>query len=52
MGSLPPLAATDPSLPHDSLASHVLGILSAMFVLVTLIVVARFYILVKLYEPD
>ncbi|KAL2038763.1 hypothetical protein N7G274_008521 [Stereocaulon virgatum] len=44
MGSMPPSAPTAPSLSHDSLASHVLGILSAMFVLVTLVVVARFCI--------
>lgn len=44
MSAYPPSAATDPNLPHDSLVSHILGICSAMLVLVTLVVAARFWI--------
>ena len=44
MSAFPPSAATDPNLPHDSLVSHIIGICSAMLVLVTLVVGARFWI--------
>ena len=43
----PPEAATDPNLPHDSLVTHVIGICSAMLVLVTLVVGARFWVRFK-----
>lgn len=50
MSSFPPSATTDPSLPHDSLVSHVIGICSAMMALVTLVIVARFWVRFKLVK--
>ena len=50
MSSFPPDARTDPNLPHDSLVSHVKGICSAMLILVTLVVAARFWIRFKLVK--
>ena len=47
MSFFPPSAATDPNLPHDSLVSHIKGICSAMLILVTLVVAARFWIRFK-----
>ena len=44
MPLFPPTAATDPSLPHDSLVSQVRGICSALLILTTLFVAARFWI--------
>ena len=44
MSAFPPSAATDPNLPHDSLVPQVIGICSAMLVLVTLVIVARFWV--------
>ncbi len=46
----PPNAATDPDLPHDSLVPKILGICSAMMVLVTLVAAARFWIRWKLVK--
>lgn len=48
MSAFPPSAATDPILPHDSLVSHIIGICSAMLVLVTLVVFVRSYVRLKL----
>ena len=50
MSSYPPSAATDPSLPHDSLVPHILGICSAMLIVVTLVVAARFWIRLRLVQ--
>ena len=50
MSSFPPDAATNPDLPHDSLGPQVIGICSAMLVLVTLAVAARFWIRLKLVK--
>ena len=44
MFTFPSSAATDPNLPHDSAVSHVIGISSAMLILVTVVVGARFWI--------
>ena len=44
MSAFPPDAATDPSLPHDSLVPNIRGVCSAMLILVTLVVGARFWI--------
>ena len=44
MSTFPPSAATDPDLPHDSMVSHIIGIGSAMLMLVTVVVGARFWI--------
>ena len=44
MSSFPASAATDTNLPHGSLVPHVLGVCSAMLVLVTLVVVLRFWV--------
>lgn len=44
MAPYPPSAATDSSLPHDSLDRQIIGICSAMMVLVTLVVGTRFWI--------
>ncbi|KAF7502700.1 hypothetical protein GJ744_005239 [Endocarpon pusillum] len=44
MSTFPPSAATDPNLPHDSLVPQIIGICSAMLVLVTLVIVARFWV--------
>lgn len=44
MSAFPASAATDPNLPHDSMVSHVIGICSAMIILVTVVVGARFWI--------
>ena len=44
MSAFPPSAATDPNLPHDSLVPQILGVCSAMLVLVTVVVGARFWI--------
>ncbi|KAL8705812.1 MAG: hypothetical protein Q9201_001099 [Fulgogasparrea decipioides] len=48
MSAFPPSAATDPDLPHDSLVGQIIGICSAMLVLMTLVVGARFWIRLKL----
>ena len=44
MSTFPASAATDRNLPHDSLVSNVIGICSAMLILVTIVVGARFWI--------
>ena len=45
-----PNAATDTDLPHDSLVTHIIGICSAMLVLVTIVVGARFWVRFKLVK--
>lgn len=50
MSAFPPNAASDPNLPHDSLVAHVIGICSAMLVLVTVVVFARFWIRLQLVK--
>ena len=46
----PPEAAKNPSLPHDSLVGHIIGICTAMLVLVTLTVGTRFWIRLSLVK--
>ena len=46
----PSNAALDPNLPHDSLVPKILGICSAMTILVTLVAAARFLIRWKYVE--
>lgn len=50
MSAFPPNAASDPNLPHDSLVAHIIGICSAMLVLVTVVVFARFWIRLQLVK--
>ena len=45
-----PNAATDTDLPHDSLVGHIIGICSAMLILVTIVVGARFWVRFKLVK--
>ena len=45
-----PDAATDTDLPHESLVSHIIGICSAMLILVTIVVGARFWVRFKLVK--
>ena len=42
-----PNAAANPDLPHDSLVTHIIGICSAMLILVTMVVGARFWVRFK-----
>lgn len=44
MSTFPSSAATDPNLPHDSVVSHIIAMGSAMLILVTVVVGARFWI--------
>ncbi|KAL8688973.1 MAG: hypothetical protein Q9218_005243 [Villophora microphyllina] len=48
MGAFPPNAATNPTLPHDSRVTHLVGVCSSMLALVTLVVAARTWVRLKL----
>ena len=43
-----PSSVTDPNLPHDLVVSQIVGVCSAMLALVTVVVVIRFYIRLRL----